>query len=193
MPKAKIYWITETGLKPLQRSDIKPVVGMALYYGASSSPSRIIITGVDKDYVTFRKYPYKTDQREQRSCFLDLADRGTKMQIKMLSDYMMSSYAVESVRDIFADRIANLEAALNGGVGKLENIEDNQPILLLIQPTGEFDDAWHELESYEEWSGQVSYQENETRILAVSSVKGDIKGIEERLPEGFKYVGFKED
>ena len=106
---------------------------------------------------------------------------------------MKSSYAVDSVHEVFSERIANFEIVLNGGVGKLENIEDNQPVLLLIQPTGEFKDAWHELESYEEWSGQVSYQENETRILAVFSVRGDIKGIEERLPEGFKYVGFKED
>ena len=193
MPKAKIYWITETGLKPLQRSNIKPVAGMVLYYGASSSPSRIIVTDVSDDYIAFRKYPYKTEQREQRNCFLGLADRGTKMQIKMWSDYMKSSYAVDSVQEVFSERIANFEIVLNGGVGKLENIEDNQPVLLLIQPTGEFKDAWHELESYEEWSGQVSYQENETRILAVFSVRGDIKGIEERLPEGFKYVGFKED
>ena len=78
-------------------------------------------------------------------------------------------------------------------MGRLESAEDNQRVMIKIQPVGDHGDAWSELERSDEFAYSVSHQHNESGMLFVRGCRGELKGIEEKMPDGFVYAGFEED
>ena len=187
-----IYTITGSGLKPLRTSKINLVVGAEMFIGASSCPDHAVVTKVTDRIVNYRTYPYKKDTVCDKRIFLDMAEQGTRTQIKSYQNYIQSSYADSETVEYFKEQISKLERTLEGDNGETANPEDLQPVMILIKPVTSFEDAWAELESHRRWSTLVSCQWNDG-TLEVTGCRKDIKTVKDEVPDGFEYVGFKED
>ena len=79
-----LYQITGNGLERVPKNKIVPVVGMVVYMGSSSSPDRAIVTGVENGIITYRKYPYVKDIRNDFDTFCMSASAGCRTQIENL-------------------------------------------------------------------------------------------------------------
>jgi hypothetical protein len=79
---SEVMAIEPGGLRKLGVGTLNVKPGVVAYLGASSSPSRIIITKVDDRFITYRQYPYKKDARIDRAIGEDLIRRGTESHIR---------------------------------------------------------------------------------------------------------------
>ena len=136
----------ELTLEPLKKG-IFMQPNTAYYMGASDSPDRIIVTGVNETHIEYYHYPYVKKLRIERDIGEDLMIRGCKTWMENHKDHL--EYPG------FASQYASLRELLEGRPSELlVSLHDNQytEVEVAVDVSKcEFDnktDFWRELENY---------------------------------------------
>lgn len=148
-------------------------VGQVYYFGASSSPSRIIVTFADSKIVRYRAYPYKTDQTIDIRIFRDLTVSGCNTWLK--SGYVQ--YHPETA--------AHLRGLLDGVAGPVYTAEDLQPVYVLVRcEDAAISDPWSDIE--EKFVPHAVSAERDG-VLEISWIRGEVDELRAMLA-GSAYV-----
>lgn len=106
------------------------------YMGASSSPDMVIVTKVDDKAITYRKYPFKSDQKIQRWIGEDLIAQGSKR-------WLSSGYA-----QYHPDIARSLKSMLAGGRGQTVKPKDYEPLLITVELAANVRDPYSFVKSW---------------------------------------------
>lgn len=132
-----IYSIGAGGLRKLGPSKIKLLPNHAYYLGASSSPSRVIVTSVGENRFTYRSFPYQgRDIAIEAAIGLDLIEQGCRTRHAMTK--------------VFApEEAAWLARVLDGGPGEPDDPARWVPVRWRVQPVKPYKgDPWYWAEEY---------------------------------------------
>lgn len=136
-----VYSIEEGGLRKLERRNITLEPGAVYALGASSSPSLIIITKADDNFISYRSYPYKKDMRIERVIGEDLIAKGTETWLKTYGKY-------------HPEFARSMKSGLKGGKVTRYKLSDFERVTAYAEPVGGSDsELWRDAEQY----GNVSF------------------------------------
>lgn len=181
------YSLTDRGLEPTQKGiHIQP--DTILYYGASSSPSEIIVTSVSDDMVLFKINNRRggfTDTRESRWIFEDLAIKGSKTWLKTYGSY-------------WPEQAKSIKNLLAGKPGKKINvrqyIDDMKKVTVEVEPTKAPSsyprgDAWYGAEEYGGVGGRYVDKAQTEMVYTINTDKGRLKKL--KRDNRFKVLSVK--
>lgn len=164
--KAQGLVIGPKGLEKPQKINIVP--NREYFMGASSSPSHIVVTKADDKMITYRKYPYASDQKIQRWIGEDLIAKGTKT-------WLSGPYA-----KYHPETVKSLRDLIRGGKGKKVNPKDFEhvSVQLDLDPGISFNDGYTFVKGWGVLTGTPhdegkDYWEVETERRNVNKLKKD--------------------
>jgi hypothetical protein len=171
------YSIGPGGLSPT-KSGLYIQPNTVLYYGASSSPVEIIVTGVTDDAVRFialdGRGGHGGEKREQRWIFEDLAISGSETWLKRRGKY-------------FPEEARSIQNMLNGKPGKPINVseylDDQKPVTVDVLPTKPKNtyprnDPWYGAEEY----GGVGGRYSDDVSHKINMLFDKAKALEQEMP-----------
>ncbi len=181
-----IFNIGADGLTPIN-TNIRIQANTPYYIGASSSPSRIIVTRVEGDNFWYRTYPYNGRELLGDAICRSLVRRGTVTRVANIKDYLRRHLAHgedDELRDEYLTEIEAFEKLLAGEPAP-ELVEDPEGLkyghALLTAGEGPHPrgDAWYSAEHYGGVGGitidGVEHYRVRTQAKLIDAIKVDPK------------------
>lgn len=137
------YAIGPRGLEETE-SGITLQKGAMYGMGASSSPQLVVLTDVSDSKIKYKVYPFQgSDKTIERWIGQDLLAKGTRTHLKYYGAHM--------------DKLvkSSMESLLQGGKGRVENLDDYKPIRVLTVSADPDVDEWRTAEQYGNVGGLI--------------------------------------
>ena len=137
-----LYMIGDSGLEPLQTSDILIQPNVKYHMGASGSPSTIFVTKVDDKMIYYKDYPFygARENRIDKRIGIDLILRGINTFLK--GGYVNYPWGKQEAK--------KYKTLMAGKKVKPERLKDYQQIVVTVDPAKGYEgkDLWSEAERY---------------------------------------------
>lgn len=156
------------GLEEPGGSGINLQKGAMYGLGASSSPTRVVLTDVTDEKVKYVEGPYFQGSARTMEAWIarDLLEKGTRTLLKAYGKYMDPKLR------------SSMESLLKGGKGRVEKLNDYKPIKVDAVATDPNKDEWRTAEQYGSVGGrEETIQGKEVMVYEIDSTQGELADI----------------
>ena len=171
-----LYRIGDKGLSPAETGKILIQPNVEYYFGASSSPSHIIVTKVDNKFIYYYKYPFYKENRIEREIGEDLIINGVSFWLK--------SYGPDYPKE--AEKFKKL---MKGEKVPTVDYKDLQSVTIIVKisdPKKTDKDLWEEAAKY----GGVGFNRKDN-VFEINTRRNAVEEIKKN--KNFEFVKVEED